>query len=482
MKVSYSMSTGSDIKISHISTRVLTENLINNDKIDHSFVNSIIPMFIHTEEDMKHSKFTKIFGQHIRQLHKQKYNNDFIEGIKGDYFLYSMNSGVYDYPLISKILNSGFKVVLGGSEINLNSFENIQKNLILCGVKEKNIKNIIYVKGYITPYTDLHNIIQNWNNIEVDGNSKHIFLAKKDYTKIGYFNNVRKIVSKLDNNIFENWIWPNDSISIILNGTCIWNKCRFCRHRYFNSNFINEFTEEEIVDHIMKLSNQLQTKDVFIADSYFIFDDKNEKIIKTLFENGIRFIGQTGIQHLKNREFTKKISKYFHIICVGLETATDYSLKSLRKGFQWSDVEKAIKNISKYGNSNNIWSINTIIDVPSVSIHEVKLNYNRFLWIKKYIKNNSKTKFYFSFNGLSLADKYIWNNFYKFGGIRYPKENQFSGRYRLWYEIEKTQKVPMIFKMDGIPYERIDINKNLLKSDLDIIDNDVFNELFGLNI
>jgi hypothetical protein len=486
MKITYSMPVANDITMSHISTRVLTENLINNDRMESHFSDSVMTIGYNVERDFKNISWETVnpvcyYTEKalIKIFLSQKYKEKFLSSIKGDYLLYSMCVGPIDYAILSYCLNNGIRIVLGGSEINMTSNDDIRKNLMTFGAKEKNLKNAIFVKGYVTQKTDLHSIIKKWKNVKLDkdDNIKNIVYAKNDYTRNDTFKSMRKIFNKINPHFLNNVIWPNDIIVFPLNSLCPWNKCRFCRYcEIDNIDLLGDTSEKEIINGIMDICHNLNCYNIFISDAYFSFTDKRIRILKKLNNNGVKFICQTGINSLKNEEYTKKMFEYFDIVCVGMETTTDFGLYALNKGYKWEDIKKAMNNIKKYYNGKSLISINHIIDTPCYDIEDIYLNYKRLIELKEEMKDLN-INFTYSSKLLNISTPKIFKSFSDLKLIRKPKEGNLSGRFLLWEELNKTLDVSNFYNLDGLPFERIDKNGNLIDSDINIIEKEIFKKL-----
>jgi hypothetical protein len=473
MKVTYSIALGNDLTKSNLSTRALTENLMSNDKIDVHFSNfPFLASYRASKEirDMvlpdRSMPYKANFRTMMMMVLTQKYKEDFLDSIKGDYLLYSMCCGTFDYELIAYLLNQGVRVVLGGSEINMTPFDEIKNRLRFCGAK--NLDNVIFVNGFVKTYTDLYTIIKKWENTYLDRRDlENLLYPRKDYT-IG--TSISNIVKKIDYSTSE---WPI-MIFVLLNSICNWKKCTFCRYDEVNA-YIGRIEWEEIYDAFMKICDHLDIHYISFGDSYFYLNEKRLNLIKKLKESNIKLHCQTGVRLLQNKEYAKNICKYFNLVSVGVETFTDFSLQQFNKGYTWQEIWDTFDYIKNYG-QNTRFIVNQLMDAPTSDEEDVKLNYERMLRLKQHVESYG-TMILYSPRMLSMLTKKIFDAFVSLGHVREPKENLISGRYVIWNELEKVKDIPQVYKLDGIPYERIGTNGQLIKSDIDIIDHSLYADL-----
>lgn len=486
MNVTYSDSIGNGVLISTLSSRVLTQNLLDNDKINPHFSNAIITIPFEVMKYLKQTIFIKKVGKEkylessymkfLKHVLAQNYKDSFINTLKGDYLLYSMSS--FDYTILSHVLNGGMRVVAGGCEVNMSSFEEIRKKFLLCGTKEENLKNLLLIKGIITPRTDLYSPIKNWKDcfIPTQGIEDIMLYANNDYTRFESMLKIKKIIDLAEPDVFKQYVWPN-VLSVCFNSKCIWGKCRFCMYCVLDDiNFIENLTAEQIIESIYEKCVNLNCYTVFFADDYFYFNKKRITIMDELLKRGIKFICQTGIRLLVNEKYVERLHKYFYMYSIGLESATNFGLNQFNKGYEWKDIQKSFENIKKYYNNNAI-TINIIVDGPVESVENANLNYKRLLDIKQDLESHN-IKVIHTISVLTIYNENMFNNFASLGYIRKPISNNISGKIKLIKELEKYVELPYGWtEQHDIPFERIDKNGNLLSSDYEIVDEDVFTKL-----
>jgi hypothetical protein len=486
VKVTFSTSVGNNPNISNVSCRVLTENLLNNDKIDVHFTNAPITLSYRALSKSNVRELYKIDGRlkivegyytrFVKSILTKTWGKEYMNTVKGDYLLYSMNTGIHDYGILSHALNDGASVVAGGTEIIKHEFQYVRDKFIACGVEEKNLKNLMLLDGYVTPNTNLIPYINDWKDTVIPNEGlSGIQYAKRDYMQFDQAKQIKRIVDRIDPLAFKLWIWP-ECISVMLDNRCYWNKCRFCNYSYGQRvNYIEDMSAEEVIDAIVGICNHLNIWTVAINDDYFFFTKKKEKIVRGLVDNGIDLICQTGIHLLKDEKFASKLMELFKIFSLGLEYTTDFGLQQLNKGFTWNDIQIAYANIKKYYN-NNIITNNVIVDTPVYDKEEAVTHYNRLVDIKRDMESHNIIWFY-TLCVLNILYQENFDSFYKEGHIRVPIENKPSGRFMLLKELRKVMEIPSFIDIDGVPFERIDKDGKVLESDIFLIDHDILKEI-----
>jgi hypothetical protein len=489
MKVTYSDSVGNGFVLSTLSSRALTQNLMDNDRFDHSFSPAILTIppkvlkylkstILNVEKRGKERYLESSYMKFLKHVIAQRYSDDLLNTIKGDYLFYSMSQ--FDFTIISKILNAGVRVVAGGCEVNMNSFEDTRKKFVLWGTKEKNLKNLLLIKGTITPRTELYNIVKSWKDTCIPNERlEDIYLAKNDYLRTKPMLRIKKIVDKhIDSDVFKEYVWPNGVLSIIFSSKCLWGKCRFCMYNVLDDiDFIKNLSAEEIIDAVWETCRNTNCYTIFFADDYLYFNKKREKVISTLVDRGCRFICQSGIKLLANERYAEKAMKYFYMFSIGLESASDFTLKQFNKGITWKDIQKAHENLKKYYN-NNTFTTNIIVDGPVESIEDANLNYRRLLDLKQDLESHNM-KVIHTISILAIDNEKMMSEFEALGHIKRAEQGkELSGKVRLVKELQKYVDLPYGWaEHNDLPYERIDKYGNILDSDFEIVDEDIMRKL-----
>ena len=421
------------------------------------------------------------YGRLLRSLFTKTREESFLKTIKGEYLIYSMCSSSFDYNVLTYALNNGVSIVAGGTEIILNDFEYVRNMFRKYGTKEKNLKNLMLIDGYITPHTKLKPYIEKWKDVVIqDEKLEDIMFAKKDYTRFPEMMQIKNILSKADDFAFKLFIWP-ECVGVIFNSKCYWGKCKFCTYCMMpNYNFIKNLTAQEVIDAIMGICEENNIYVAAIQDDYFMLDEKTTKIVDGLRANGVKLIGQTGIHLLKNEKYARKFLDSFYIFSVGLEWTTDEVLKKVNKGYEWKDILIAYDNIKKYYNDNIITN-NIIVDLPIGKAEDATLHYQRLVELKKDMENNNILWSY-TISMLTLYFKQNFDILKATGNITEPVDGKLSGRIGMLKELEKHMEIPSFIYNDGIPYTRIDDNGNILESDIHLVDPKLFEETINQNL
>jgi hypothetical protein len=486
MQVTYSDSIGNTVNLSTIAARVLTTNLLNEDKFDAHFSNAIITVPYKVVQYLKKTILNEpkigkarylesCYMKWLKHITSQNYTDTFMKTIKGDTLIYSMCS--FDYPLLSHCLNEGVRVVAGGCEVNMYEFDYVRKKFLLCGAKEKNLKNLILGKGTITPYTDIYSHIVKGKDFSIPNNNLHeITFATQDYVRFDEFNRIKKILNNLDNDAFKKYVWP-DVIVVSFNSKCIWGKCRFCLYCVLDDmDFLGDLSEETIIEAMWETCQNTGINTIFFADDYFYFTKRRMRIMDELMKRGCVFFCQSGVRLLRDEEYVKKVCHYFESFSIGLEATVDFALEQMNKGFTWKDVEKTFEHLRKHCTSRNQVTINIIIDGPIDTRENANLNYQRLLDLKLSLEElNIRT--IFTISVLQLANEEMFKRFEDLGYIRRPKEG-IAGKMRLLEELRGYVDIHYDWlEKDGVPYERVDKYGKILDSDFEIVDEDIWQKL-----
>lgn len=497
MKVTYALGLGHELNVFQLAPRILTENLLRNDKFETCFSPSILSTTYKSVKDLK------VIKNDIEKINKSlsfmraawyswargclatgRYVDEILNGLTTDYLFYSAALNVFSYNIVKVLLNNDVKLILGGSSINTSNFKDIRSNLVKFGTKEKKLKNLIIVKGYVDLKTDLYKIVKNWKDVEITENDFTTFWqCERDYTQ-NYL--------PLAKNLFKNTDYtfrPSDRLSngwyycyavFFLDSVCWWGRCKFCAYSPMGKIDFTEGVEvETIVDNIVRTCKNYGTNKIFLANDYFIFKDKYKEILQDLSKKGIKSEIYTGIHLLKNKEHIENINKYVSQLRIGLETTSDFSLKYVDKGYSSKDIDKALDTMIKYMDKNISLSINIILDLPDRSKEDVIKNYQKVVEIKNKLISSGFKNFCFNIKllqvGASIKNKFVDNKFVR---CALPDEEDISGRYVLW-KIFRDLGIASETSFNKVvaPLKRFDIEGKVIPSDLELVPDKIFDEL-----
>lgn len=490
MQVTYSDSIGNTVHLSTLAARALTTNLLHEDRFDPHFSNAKITIpykvmkylkkTIYKDQDSKIGKtkyLESTYMKWLKHITSQNYTDTFMNTLKGDTLIYSMCS--FDYPILTHCLNEGVQVVAGGCEVNMYDYDYVRQKFISCGTKEKNLKNLILGKGTITPYTDIYSHIKKGKDFSIpNDNLQNLTFATEDYLRFDQFKSIKNILGHEDKDAFRKYVWP-DVVVISFNSKCVWGKCRFCLYCVLDDmDFLGDLSDETIIEALWETCENTGIYTLFFADDYFYFTKRRMRIMDELMRRGCVFFCQTGVRLIKNEEYVKKLCHYFESFSVGLESAVDFTLEQFNKGYTWKEVEVSFDNLLKHCTQRNQVTINIIIDGPVDTIENANLSYRRTLGLKKSLEERD-IRTVFTISVLQLANEDMFKSFESLGYIRRPTDlSVLSGKQRLLEELKNYVEINYDWlEKDGVAYERIDKNGNVLDSDFEIVDEDIFSEL-----
>jgi len=496
MKISFTLGGGQDIRINQIAPRVLTENFLRNDKFEPTFLNFPLICAYHAFKDV--SKYRQQIGEKNKalvtcealwwnslkiSLGHYKYTNLLLNELKTDYLFYSCSLTLLEIKIISAILNSGIRLIIGGALINNFSFEDIRDRLSKI-VDQRYMKNLLIVKGYVDLTTDLYKIVEKWEDCVIDNNDFSTFWeCEKDYIvdKIKIF---RKFDKHIDLSFLELYSAYQFKTSVyIFDSDCWWGKCKFCSSSSIDgARCIIDFTKgasiEKVSENIINGVKKHNSEGIFIANDYFMFNDKYEKILQNLVDSNVKISIFTGIKALQNKKYIKKINKYMNYLRIGLESLSDFSLDYINKGYNYKDIQDTVVSIKNNMNRDIVMTFNLILDLPEKSEKDVILNYERASQLKNELREAGFTTHHSS--RLLVVPKWDQERLIdnKYLTINTQNKN-ISGRYLIFnYFKELNILTDDLYKDALLPLLRYDEKGNELKSDIFIVPYDLANRAF----
>lgn len=411
------------------SSRVLTSNLEADKRINVKYSDAVV---------VSNERYS------AEILRNEKFKKYFIDSCDTEIVLVSCVC--FTEYSIKVLLDAGKKVVFGGSSTKITTSIKYLRKLL----KERNVKNLdnlIIVKGFVNKTTDLYEIIKNWKDCELSFDNSHTIYECEDDYLIKYKNLLkdRKLVYVLDH-------------------VCSWGKCKYCdwslipKFDYYKDIY-------SVSENIKLMLKKFDYNRVFLADTYYKFTDDNIKILKEMKKENIKVNIFAGIKYLKNRQYIEYINRYVDKINIGVECTLDFSLKYIRKGYNWNDILTACNNMINYMNNNVKIIIHIISDLPVPDKKSIYLKYARFSYLrKKFIKNNFNIEYKIFPLFIHQDSKMIDNKFLKItdkatSGSKYICDDNL----KIYY--------------NSLNMSRYDSNGKLLPSDHDLLNIDsIFNE------
>lgn len=471
MKVTYMLSPTTPYIMHTQASNILSSNLKRDDRIEAFFNLSILSLNMGILKDRNH--LIEKMGDHPLEIFLKKSSPNFlrilgaIHSNKNGFFDRVLSTiktdivmvtcwNIYSIPFIKFLLENGKRVVMGGSFCNSYSIEFIRSII--------DHKNLVIVKGYVGMDTDLYKIVNDWRDIEILSNDyTDMWCARNDHIK-DYLNLLSKCRG-LDNTYY----------SITFNNNCWYNKCKFCKLREGKEpNFIEHMEVEQLYDNIVKNLKSYKSKNVLVNDNYFVFNDQNKQVLKKLRRDGYKIYVLSGIISFNNKKYLEDINEYVDEIGIGLESANDFSLNYITKGYNWNDIKRSIGEMSVYLNRDKNIRYLVIADLVCEDQRGIIQNYKNMAIMKDMLHNNGFERVVFSFTPLQL-----------FPSVGMVKETEYlkirnkdvSG---MWYVYNYLEKIGVEINVPEnimMPFERYDINGNLLLSDFEYISEDLMNKI-----
>jgi len=476
-----------------MSNRIITETLTREDRFDVKFNPTNISNKLRTDTYIKEhkSEYMKLMQGNMKyefdnwinflgiSLRSFKFIDETVDSLTQDYVLYTSRFGsVFDFYPIKKILEKGFRVILGGQITTIRTAKEIRKYMKQIGCKRKHLKNLAIISGYIDLTTDLYKIITDFKDMKITDNDFTTFWqCENDYMQkyLGVLQRMPSANVKL--NTRE---WGDTQVFTIFDNRCWWGKCRFCFMPSLDKhNFISGVDAETIANNLIRTCEKYQTNNLYITNDYFRFTTENEKVLDILIENGIKIGVYGGVLLLKDKAYIEKLNKYVSYLMIGLESCDDFALKYIDKGYTYGDIYEAFDNVIKHCKRSLYISPCIINDLPYQSETDVIESYTRIGDLQ-----NRMTEAGFIFHiktrllniGWPNTEQMIDNKHLK---IAKPKSSNMSGNHLMWKYFEELGIFDhSLYKFISSPLERYDSNGKVMKSDMFIVPKDIYKNIF----
>jgi len=480
IEVTYMLSPTTSYIIHTAASNVISENLIQDKRINPHFNNVILSIHSYVDKIRKRAlevmkddespiaTFCKYSASiertySVLQAYSKGYFDMICRNIKTDIVLVTCWNS-FSLPFIKFLLEHNKKVVIGGVLCNSYEFSHIRESLIDIGLNPSLLDNLIIVKGYVDVTTDLYKIIMDWKDTEIKENDfSTIWHCRSDYIK--------------DNlNIFRAFKQRPIWYTVVFDNSCWYNKCTFCNIDHAKrKNFIKNIEVDELINELLLNLKEYQTDLLFINDPYFIFTPRNKYILNKLKENGIKTAIQTGINLLRNKKYLKNINNYIDELRIGLESCSDFALSYINKGYDWNGVIESINMMRDELSSDVMLRYLYIMDLAETSKDSVLQNYNRMVQVKEMLVEKRFDFAFFPRNLHMFKDIDIQET------TKYIKlsenSDRVSGIWKVYNYLEKHGFEVNVPEDIVLPYERCDEYGDFLPSDYEIISNDVMKEI-----
>ncbi|MBW1782808.1 MAG: hypothetical protein JRL30_18965 [Deltaproteobacteria bacterium] len=369
-----------------MATRVITENLLRNEKLDVIFSDMPVRSFdSHIDTDLYARILSKAESQcspNVITFLKQKYmvyNIFYVFMAQGYFDAYILTDTDTEYTILTclnfcdllilrHLLETDKKVVLGGPLINIGlSASFIRKFMERMGVPPiKLVENLIIVSGNIDLSTDLYQIIRDWKDAAITQNDySTVYNCQRDFLKDLY---------KTSSDI---------PVHLGFNNHCWYGKCKFCTYRELpKMDFLDGQEVNRTVHAIHRLMNDFGSDHIRFIDSYFRSRSARvQEILEQIKDYHITIY--TGITLLKKRDYIEFLNRYVDCLLIGLESTSDFSLGQVDKGYTMDEIDSAVDNMIQYMSRDIFLEISLILDLPARDATDVRANYQRIAQLKE---------------------------------------------------------------------------------------------------
>ena len=446
-----------------MATRIIGENLTRDPNFDPEIIS------VYSKRKARYS-IDGLFG---RQMHYMSFYADVLKGLHDDDLTVESEvvmvscTTIYDFYTIRKFLNEGRIVIAGGPIITVFGAPRVRDVLSSIGTE---LEKLILVLRYVDLDTDLYEILRNKKDVDIQTNNfKTFFECDKNYHERCY----------------------EGLSSIVFFGFdlfCRHGECKFCTYKYASKAcFINNITPQEVASNIHKTMESHGSNLIQLVDTYFEYKKKNIDILKLITKYHVTTF--SGILSLQSVNYINLVNKYVNRIKIGLESVSDYSLTHTNKGYDYDKIEVAFDNMIKYLSKDVTITVNLIIDMPAKNSEDVVTNYTRALEFKRKLKANGfDTKWSPYPLSLFVNQKLIDGKLY---GIKEGPMETLTGMSYILHLFRENGLDGLSLVKDSFcdwrkigvmdfyaPIVRYDENGKVLKTDTQIVDTDLMNELF----
>jgi hypothetical protein len=367
-----------------IATRVLTESLLQSKNLDVRF-SDLPTRMLHSGTHRKLygdilSRLDGVSDENALRFVKQKYieNNLFYVFMSHGYFqremavpvdsLYALVTCINysDMVIVKDLLADGKKVVMGGPLVNIGLSPRFFRDfLVKMGLERRKVSDrLIVVSGYVDPATDLRAVVRDWKDTTLgEHDSIAVYACERDFLQRQY-GDAKGI-----------------PVHLGFNNHCWYGKCKFCTYRTLPRMRFSRPGETGLGECIHRIMAGFKATHIRFTDSYYRFDSP---AVKSTLEEAARYniTVYTGIKLLKDPKYIEWLNRYVDCLLIGLETTSDFSLKCIRKGYTFRDIQEALDKVVRYLDKRIFLELSVILDLPAESARDVRNNYRNVEHIK----------------------------------------------------------------------------------------------------
>lgn len=478
-----------------IATRMITGNLQRNEKIDPTF--SEIPVRAYKSETYKpeyerivskgKNMFSPAAGVYMSQkfissntyyvmMTRGYFNEDIFEDVRDAYVMVTCIN-FCDLIIVKNLLDNKNRVVLGGPLLNIKmSPAFIREFLLKMGASSHSLsKNLIIITGDIDLNTDLYQYIQAWkDDVILETDYTTIYDCKKDFLQ----------------DMFDH---SSSTIAHVgFNNRCWYGKCKFCTYKGLPvMDFLSGAEEDRVVEYFHAIKREFGAKELRFIDSYFSLNNESVHYILDQIKS-YQIAVFAGILLMKKKDHIDFLNKYVNTILLGLETASDFALQNIKKGYTWKDIQEAVDQMIQHMDRNIFVEISTILDLPFRDEEDAKTNYQRILEVKGRLED-AGFRVGIHMNILSLLPNLELltqkPSYFKISDRKEDMEYSTGKNYFIHLLKQAGMDAPLLlpsgelipdrenpagldygFLSSDLPVMRYDVHGNVLQSDLNILD------------
>jgi len=193
------------------------------------------------------------------------------------------------------------------------------------------------------------------------------------------------------------------------------------------------------------------------------------------------------------------LNKYINTLLIGLECASVFALKNIRKGYTWDDIRTAVDNIINHLDKKIFLEMSIILDLPFRDKDDLRTNYRRILEVKERLEDAGfrigvhmnilslfpnlellveKPSFFKISNGNRDMDNAVGKNYL----IHLLKQAGMDGPLlmpsgELIRDRENPVGLSYGYLCSDLPVIRYDVNGNILPSDFQLMEEDVMQRI-----
>jgi radical SAM superfamily enzyme YgiQ (UPF0313 family) len=455
------------------ASRVLTSALLGNSRLQVTLSDAPVNVFLDS------------FRQHRRALHGRtetdalesyarlpfrvaphldvatgRYDDRVLASLPTELVLLSSLS-IFDLFVVKRLLDAGKRVLLGGNLTSLYSPSQLRALLVELGADRARVeRDLVAVRGYVTPETDLAALIDRWRDAEVAPvDHRGLFTCREDLLT-PFLSAIATVTRRV-------------KLAIPLSSGCWYGECEFCTARNQPAlDFAAGLGAEEVVAHLKELSALYGTEEIVLTDNYLGFTPREQDIL--LRRRPLRVTVYSGVRLLCNPEIAMRANRCADGLRIGIESGSDFALAQMKKGFGFDAVERAIQNLIDHCDRDKELTLLIVYDLPHESADDVRRGFGRLVELKSRLLAAGFRRVQvsgfplFSFPGTPV----LASPFLEARSLSAVSDEELCGAWVLqrWYERARGVRLPAELASLITPYRRRGRDGASLPSDFNLLD------------